>query len=186
MLRRLLVTLVVAGTFTTASAVRIVPSLGTASNEYGLSGTWTTSTDASGKDVSHLDLAARRGWIFMLGVEPELELGYGRVRYDATDRTEKTLRIVGNALWNINLFNRTTVFGMGGYGWVKDWTQIGEAAVSGTHRIYHYGFGLKYYFVPNAGIRIDYRWENATGLDEGVDSELYKSRKLMIGVSIYQ
>ncbi len=182
-------TLVLFGAFELAGAqVRVVPSLGTAAREYGLSGLYTSHEDTAGIEFSSFDVRGRWGYITTLGVEFELESGYMRDRVDSIKT--HSFRIMGNAIYNWNFFSRTTVFGLVGYGYNWDW---GDANIPGLfdetsmrYSILQYGVGVKYYFVPNAGIRVEYRWENARGLDDALLEEDYSREKLLIGVSIFQ
>ena len=212
MRRCLFIALTIIGICGSAEAVTVLPSLEFAAREYGFSGMYSSMSDSSDNSTSDFLINARWGIITTFGVELEAEAGYGRNRQktilgtvDApitNQLTTQSFTIGGNALYNWNVFSQTTVFGLVGYRYARDWSDTEQKDEDGdviepadddeetstkmSYRIFQYGFGVKYYFVPNAGIRVEYRRESASGLPEDVDVERYKQTRILIGISIYQ
>ena len=206
----LLIALTTLGAFQLAHAVTIVPGLEFAAREYGMSGMYSSVSDSNQNSISDFQINGRWGLITTFGVEAELETGYGRrvdtdKAWNATrdtaitsDLTSKSFTIGGNLLYNWNVFDQTTLFGIVGYRYVRNWSDQSTddpafvedpenpTSTKMSYKVFHYGLGLKYYFVPNAGIRLEYRIERARGLPEDVDPELYNRKLLLLGISIYQ
>jgi opacity protein-like surface antigen len=170
---------------------RFVPVLGVAAREYGVSGMYTLTPMTDSTDYSNFAITGRYAYSLGFGLQLEAETGYNRFHNDIQDSTGQSWSIAGNAIMNIPLLSeRLSAFGLVGYGYTRTWTSavypapIDKVTSKWSHRYLQYGFGAKYMLVANAGLRVDYRWINPSGVPAGVSDHTWQ--QLLIGISVFQ
>jgi len=170
---------------------RFVPVLGVAAREYGVSGMYSQIAMTDTTDYSDFAITGRYAYSLGFGLQLEAETGYTRFRTDVLDSTGQSWSIAGNAIMNIPLMSeRLSAFGLVGYGYTRTWTSavypapVDKITSKWSHRFVQYGFGAKYMLVANAGIRVDYRWINPSGVPTGVSDRTW--RQMLIGISVFQ
>ena len=178
-----------------ASAQRIIPALEFAAREYGVGGSYVKHKDAADQNVSNMDIVGHWGVRFdLFDLQIDCESGYSRQKMDVADSTAEQFRIAGNLLMNFDITERTTLFGLIGYGYSGAWTDKSVSVGGGqdpivektktSFKFTQYGGGLRYLLVPNVGLRLDYRIEKGVGIEEG---EADRRRSVMLlGITVVQ
>jgi opacity protein-like surface antigen len=165
-----------------------IPVIGAASREYGLSGNYIKQKDAANNARTDFTILGHWGIIMPLGLQPELEAGYGKIVTAVPDVASRNYLIGGNILLNVSPFNSISVFGLAGYGYIGDTTDRTLGTTTTTteaNRWYsQFGGGVKWLLVPNAGLRVDYRFQRGATLD--VTGATQTRHNVLFGISVFQ
>ena len=165
-----------------------IPVIYAANKEYGLSGSYVKQKDAADNGTSDLTLMGHWGIMMHLGLQPELEAGWRKSATDVPDFQARDYTLAGNLLWNLSPFNSLSFFGLAGYGYIgaKTETKVGTVTTTLTDNRWfsQFGGGVKWLLVPNAGIRLDYRYQNGATLNAAGNKQ--SRHVLLLGVSVFQ
>jgi len=171
-----------------SAQARIVPIVRMANREYGVSGSYLKQKDANSRNISDLTVLGHWGLISNWGLQVEVESGYGRHTVDVRDSTAQDFSVAGNVLMNYSLFDHFSIFGLIGYGYMRNWEERTLGKVTTTtksgRRFFQYGGGVKWLLVPNVALRADYRFQmepRVKNADPNKDRQF-----VLLGISVFQ
>lgn len=165
-----------------------VPVIYAANKEYGLSGSYVKQKDAANNGTTDLTVLGHWGMMFPLGLQPEFEAGWRKTETTVPVFQARDYTLAGNLLFNVSPFNSISVFGLAGYGYIgaKSETTVGTVTTTLTDNRWfsQFGGGVKWLLVPNAGLRVDYRYQNGATLDAAGNKQ--NRHVVLFGISVFQ
>ncbi|MDP6125994.1 MAG: hypothetical protein QGH20_09600 [Candidatus Latescibacteria bacterium] len=180
-----------------ASAQSYVVNFEEANAEYGGSGSWVWSDDATGRKLSVATFAPRYGVPLCGPVTAEIEGMYTRSHKGAQatrilspqaqsfpSETSHRLILGINALVNLSVSDRSSVFVLLGYGSTWWWGVQPNSIPEGVKNLGQYGFGWRFMLTANAAFRAEFRRQDQNGL--GPNGGTLTEHKLLLGVSILE